>query len=96
MRMTAGALVVLAAAAGLVIALRADPRSIDVLFELPCTNPGPPCLKSVEGSNARVLAGLGAALAAGYGIVALLRSGGEAPQLPRPGARHRPVRRNPI
>jgi hypothetical protein len=82
MRMTAGALVVLTAAAGLAIALRADPRSIDELSELPCTNPGPPCFQGVARGGGRVLAGLGAVLAAGYGIVALLRSGGEARPIP--------------
>lgn len=79
MRMTAGALVVLAAAAGLVIALLADSPSLSPFLGLPCTNaPRPPCLQSVEESLCRVLGGLGAILAAGYGIVALLRSGGEA------------------
>jgi hypothetical protein len=56
MRMTAGALVVLAAAAGVVIAL-ADPQSTGAVW-----------------------GGWGAVLAAGFGIVALLRSGGEAPR----------------
>lgn len=78
-RMTAGAFVVLAAAAGLVIAVRAEPPSLPV-FGLPCTNaPRPTCLRSVSEGNGRLLAGLGAVAAAGYGIVALLRSGGEAP-----------------
>ena len=61
MRMTAGALVVLAAVAGLVIAL-AYPHS-----------------------TGRVWGAWGAILAAGYGIVALLRSGGEAPRTPAAG-----------
>ena len=59
-RMTAGALVVLAAAAGAVIALADD-------------------------SIGAAWGGWGAILAAGYGIVALLRSGGEAPRTPAAG-----------
>lgn len=74
MRMMAGALVVLAAAAGLVIALLAEPPSLAGLGS-PC--PDAPCLQVSEGSG-RVLAGFGASLAAGCGIVALLRSGGQA------------------
>ena len=75
-RMTAGALVVLVAAAGLIIALRDDPRSTAELFDLPCTDPGRLCLTGVGRGVGDVVAGLGAALAAGFGIVALLRSGG--------------------
>ena len=59
-RMTAGALVVLAAAAGFMIALLADPSSL-------------------AASHGRVWGAWGALLAAGFGIVALLRSGGKAP-----------------
>ena len=60
MRMTAGALVVLAAAAGLVIALLADSPSLSPFLGLPCTNaPRPTCLQSVEESLCRVLGGLG-------------------------------------
>ena len=82
MRMTAGALMVLAAAAGLVIALLADSPSFSD-FELPCTNAvRPTCLQSISGGSGRLVAGLGAVLAAGYGIVALLRSGGEASPIP--------------
>jgi hypothetical protein len=78
MRMTAGTVVVLAAAAGLVIALLADSPSFSD-FELSCTNAArPTCLQSMSGGSGRLVAGFGAVLAAGYGIVALLRSGGEA------------------
>jgi hypothetical protein len=78
--MTAGALVVLAAAAGIVIAFRSEPRLAG--FEPPC--PPAPCIQTSEGSG-RVLAGLGAGFAAGYGGVALLRSGGEAARAPAVG-----------
>lgn len=82
MRMTAGALVVLAAASGLVIALLADlPSLAGSPIELPCTIRSP-CIQSVSEGRGRVVGGLGAILAAGYGIVALLRSGGEAPPIP--------------
>jgi hypothetical protein len=62
MRMTAGALVVLAAAAGVAIALLADPQSTGYAW-----------------------GGWGAVVAAGFGIMALLRSGGEAPRIPAAG-----------
>src|SRR4029453_16698297 len=48
--------------------------------DLPCTNPGfPPCIENVTNDGGLWLAGWGAVLAAGYGIVALLRSDGERP-----------------
>ena len=80
MRMTAGAFLVFAAAAGLAFALLADSLSFagspvghpcQPVFRLPC-------ISTSEGDG-RVLAGLGAGFAAGFGIVALIRSGGEAP-----------------
>ena len=61
-RMTAGALLVIAGAAGLVIAL-ADPQSTGAVW-----------------------GGWGAVLAAGSGIVALLRSSGEAHRIPAAGS----------
>ena len=69
MRMTAGALVVLAAAAGAMVKLLADPPSV----------------AGSNGSSARLLGDFGAVLAAGFGIVALLRSGGEPPRSPAAG-----------
>ena len=78
-RITAGGIVVLAAAAGLVIAMLADPPSFaGSPVERPCQlDLRLPCIETL-GGDGRVLAGWGAVLAAGYGIVALLRSGGEA------------------
>jgi hypothetical protein len=78
-RITAGGVVVLAAAAGLVIAMLADPPSFaGSPVERPCQfDLRLPCIQTL-GGDGRVLAGWGAVLAAGYGIVALLRSGGEA------------------
>ena len=91
LRMTAGGLVVIAASAGLVIALGGDSPSLAGLG-LPCTNaPRPTCLTDINGGNGRALAGWGAGLAAGFGILALLRSGGEASATPtteRPGGDH--------
>jgi hypothetical protein len=90
-RTTAIGLVVLAGATGLVIVLLADPRSLARRpGELPCTNPGfPPCIQGVTNDGGLWLAGWGAVLAAVYGIVALLRSGGES--LPTPEAGHSPA-----
>lgn len=89
LRIGAGALVVLAAAAGLLIAFPADPSSFAGRFfpaEVPCRDsffPGP-CPLDVDAGSGLTLARFGAILAAGAGIVALLRSGGEA--LPSPPA----------
>lgn len=91
LRIGAGALVVLAAAAGLVIALRANPSSFagrSLPDEVPCDDsffPGP-CPIDVSAGSGLTLARLGAILAGGAGIVALLRSGAEA--LPTPAAGH--------
>jgi hypothetical protein len=87
MRTTGVGLVMLAGATGLVIVLLADPRSLARRpAELPCTNPGfPPCIENVTNDGGLWLAGWGAVLAAGYGIVALLRSGGEAHSTPAAG-----------
>lgn len=74
-RTIAGALVVLVAAAGLIVAFRPDPNSTTELFDLPCTDLGRLCVTSVGTGGGSVLAGLGAVLAGGFGIVALLRSG---------------------
>ena len=85
-RIAAGGIVVLAAAAGLVIAMLADPppfagspleRPCQLDLRLPCTQ--------TLGGDGRVLASWGAVLAAGNGIVALLRSGGEAHPTPAAG-----------
>jgi hypothetical protein len=75
MRMAAGALVLLASGAGLVIAFTDTPLLTG--SEVRCSY-FHPCLQSVREEHAPVLAGLGAVVAAGFGIVALLRSGGEA------------------
>jgi hypothetical protein len=91
LRIGAGALVVLAAAAGLVIAFPADPSSFaggSLPAEVPCHDsffPGP-CPIDVSAGGGLTLARLGAILAVGAGIVALLRSGVEA--LPTPAAGH--------
>ena len=91
LRIGADALVVLAAAAGLVIAFRADPSSFvgrSLPSEVPCHDsffPGP-CPIDVNAGGGLSLARLGAILAEGAGIVALLRSGAEA--LPTPAAGH--------
>lgn len=74
MRMTAGALVLLASGAGLVIAFTTP---LLTGSEVRCTY-FHPCLQSVREEHGPVLAGLGAVVAACFGIVALLRSGGEA------------------
>jgi len=85
-RVTAGGVVVLAAAAGLVIAMLADPPSFaGSPVERPCQlDHRLPCIQII-GGDGRVLAGWGAVLAAGYGIVALLRLGGEASPTPAAG-----------
>lgn len=89
MRIGAGALVVLAAAAGLLIAFPADPSSFagrSFPAEVPCHDsflPGP-CPLDLDAGGGLTLARFGAILAAGAGVVALLRSGGEA--LPSPPA----------
>jgi hypothetical protein len=89
LRIGAGALVVLAAAAGLLITFPADPPSFagrSFPAEVPCHDsflPGP-CPLDVDAGSGLTLARFGAILAAGAGIVALLRSGGEA--LPSPPA----------
>ena len=83
LRIGAGALVVLAAAAGLLIAFPADPSSFagrSFPAEAPCQDsffPGP-CPLDVDAGSGLTLVRFGAILAAGAGIVALLRSGGEA------------------
>jgi len=79
-RITAGGVVVLAAAAGLVIAMLADPPPLaGSPLERPCQpDLRLPCTQTL-GGDGRVLAGWGAVLAACYGIVALLRSGGAHP-----------------
>jgi hypothetical protein len=90
-RIGAGAMVVLAAAAGLVIAFGANPVSFagrSLPAEVPCRDsvfPGP-CSVDVTAGDGLMLARLGAILAVGAGIVALLRSGVEA--LPTPAAGH--------
>ena len=90
LRIGAGALVVLAAAAGLMIAFPADPSSFagrSFPTEVPCHDsffPGP-CPLDVDAGSGLTLARFGAILAAGAGIVALLRSGGEALPSPRAG-----------
>lgn len=91
LRIGAGALVVLAAAAGLVIALRANPVSFagrSFPAEVPCTDSffTGPCPIDVDAGSGLTLARVEAILAVGAGIVALLRSGGEA--LPTPPAGH--------
>jgi len=89
LRIGAGGLVVLAAAAGLLIAFPADPSSFagrSFPAEVPCHDsflPGP-CPLDLDAGGGLTLARFGAILAAGAGIVALLRSGGEA--LPSPPA----------
>lgn len=89
LRIGTGALVVLAAAAGLLIAFPADPSSFagrSFPAEVPCHDsffPGP-CPLDVDAGIGLTLVRFGAILAAGAGIVALLRSGGEA--LPSPPA----------
>ena len=89
LRIGAGALAVLAAAAGLLIAFPADPSSFagrSFPAEVPCHDsffPGP-CPLDVDAGSGLTLARFGAILAAGAGIVALLRSGGEV--LPSPPA----------
>lgn len=85
-RITAGGVAVLAAAAGLVIAMLAEPPSFaGSPVERPCQlDLRLPCIQTL-GGDGRVLAGWGAVLAAGYGIVALLRSGGEAHPTPAAG-----------
>jgi len=92
-RITAGGIVVLAAAAGLGIAMLADPPSFaGSPVERPCQlDLRLPCIQTL-GGDGRVLAGWGAILAAGYGIVALLRSGRGGP----PDARGRALTRRPI
>lgn len=83
LRIGAGALVVLAAAAGLLIAFPADPSSFagrSFPAEVPCHDsflPGP-CPLDVDAGSGLTLARFGAILAAGAGIVALLRSGEQA------------------
>lgn len=89
LRIGAGALVVPAAAAGLLIAFPADPPSFagrSFPAEVPCHDsflPGP-CPLDVDAGSGLTLARFGAILAAGAGIVALLRSGEQA--LPSPPA----------
>jgi hypothetical protein len=88
MRMTAGALLVLAAGAGLIITLLAESPSLVDLpnEEFPCTALGPPsCIVGAGQSGGRLLAGFGAIVAAGYGIVALLRLGGGSARDPATG-----------
>jgi hypothetical protein len=89
LRIGTGALVVLAAASGLVIAFRANPVSFagpSLPAEVPCNDSffHGPCPIGVSAGGGLTLARLGAILAGGAGIVALLRSGGEA--LPTPAA----------
>jgi hypothetical protein len=89
LRIGAGALVVLTAAGGLLIAFPANPSSFagrTFPAEVPCNDsflPGP-CPLDVDTGSGLTLARFGAILAAGAGIVALLRLGGEA--LPSPPA----------
>jgi hypothetical protein len=89
LRIGAGALVVLAAAAGLMIAFPADPSSFagrSFPAEVPCQDslfPGP-CPLDVNAGSGLTLVRFGTILAVGFGIVALLRSGWEA--LPSPSA----------
>jgi hypothetical protein len=91
LRIGASALVALAAAAGLVIAFRANPVSFagrSLPAEVPCHDsffPGP-CPIGVGAGGGLTLARLGAIFAVGAGIVALSRSDEEA--LPTPAARH--------
>ena len=77
LRMRAGVVVVLAGAAGLIVAFSADPRSLATRpAEFPCTNPGfPPCIQDVLNGAGLMLAGWGSVLAVSYGIVAVLRRG---------------------
>jgi hypothetical protein len=90
LRIGAGALVMLAAAAGLLIAFPADPSSFagrSFPSEVPCHDsffPGP-CPLDVDAGSGLTLARVGAILAAGAGIVALLRSDGEASPTPPAG-----------
>ena len=85
-RITAGGVVVLAAAASLVIAMPSDrPSFAGSPGERRCqTVVRLPCIQTI-GGDGRVVGGLGAVVAAGYGIVALLRSGGEAHPMPAAG-----------
>jgi hypothetical protein len=85
-RITAGGVVVLAAASGLAIAMLADPPSFaGSPVDRPCQlDLRLPRIQTL-GGDGRVLASWGAVLAAGYGIVALLRSGGEAHPTPAAG-----------
>jgi hypothetical protein len=77
LRMRAGVVVVLAGAAGLIVAFSADPRSLATRpAEFPCTNPGfPPCIQGVLNGAGLMLAGWGSVLAVSYGIAAVLRRG---------------------
>jgi hypothetical protein len=81
-RMTAGVVVVLAGAAGLIILmLSGDPRRL-AGWPVParCGHPTvTPCIDYLYDRSGVFLAGWGSVLAVGYGIVALLRSRGEAP-----------------
>jgi hypothetical protein len=83
-RTTAGGVVVLAAAAGLIIGLVIDPPSFaGSSVGVPCQPVvrSFPCIATIQGDG-RVLGSWGAVLAACFGIVALLRSGRQAARRP--------------
>jgi hypothetical protein len=85
-RMTAGVVVVLAGTAGLILlVLSADPRSLASWVPARCTRSNPedaPCIDHLANGSGAWLAGWGSIVAAGYGILALVRSRGGTPRTP--------------
>jgi hypothetical protein len=92
-RIAAGVVVVLAGTAGLILLVpSADPRSLASWVPARCTRSNPedaPCIDNLANGSGAWLAGWGSVVAAGYGILALVRSRGGTPRTPvaeRPAA----------
>jgi hypothetical protein len=85
-RMTAGVVVVLSGTAGLILlVLSAEPRSLASWVPARCTRSNPedaPCIDHLANGSGAWLAGWGSIVAAGYGILALVRSRGGTPRTP--------------
>jgi hypothetical protein len=85
-RIAAGVVVVLAGTAGLILLVpSADPRSLASWVPARCTRSNPedaPCIDNLANGSGAWLAGWGSVVAAGYGILALVRSRGGSPRTP--------------
>jgi hypothetical protein len=85
-RIVAGVVVVLAGTAGLILLVpSADPRSLASWVPARCTRSNPedaPCIDNLANGSGAWLAGWGSVVAAGYGILALVRSRGGSPRTP--------------